>query len=149
MTTATFTRELVDGMAVLLAGAGINLTWRSTGAYSASETAIVVGGLPQSPDRAVGLTPYPLGDDAVFSDSDCGLQIRSRVATPDLRDVFDLDDAIADVLLGRFPFTLTTGVVVQTLVRTSAVSLGRDDNLRAEWSSNYTLGLHRPGQFRL
>lgn len=144
--------DLTAGVAAYLA-ANVeptqNLDWQPTSAYTADKTGIYVATVPSTPNRIVTLTPYPMGDDPTLSESDVGLQVRSRSAAADPRDVFDLDDAIADVLLGVYPLTLATGVQISTLVRTSAVSLGQDDNQRWNWASSYSLHVHRPSLHRV
>lgn len=161
----SYLTDLVEGFAQLLAAGNLGLVWSPSGVYTdgldygqgpygsgdfgTGGTAIVVMAIPQSPSRLVSLTPYLLGDNPTLSDSDAGLQIRSRSAAADPRDVFDLDDSIADFLLGNFPLLLPTGISVSTLVRSSAVSLGQDDSKRWEWSSNYALQLHRPSLHRV
>lgn len=145
----SFLGQLVEGFAQLLAAESIGLTYNASGVYTADQTGIVAMAVPDKPNRIVVLTPYPLGDDPSLSNSTVGLQVRSRSAGQDPRDVFTLDDSIADALLGRFPLTLPTGVRVNTLVRTSATSMGMDDSQRWGWSSNYRLTVYRPGAHRL
>lgn len=146
------TTDLVEGFAQLLAAevdSAQHLTWQASGAYASTATGIYVFAVPATPDRILTLSIYGLGDDAAYGDSDCGLQVRSRSVGADPRDAIALDDAVADVLLGRFPLDLPTGVHVQTLTRLNGpMSLGQDDNLRWSFVSNYTLGLHRPGAHR-
>lgn len=148
----SFDSDIVAGFAVLLAAdvdASWAVTWRPTGAYQAGETPIFDSAVPPTPDRIITLTTYGLGDHPVLSDSDIGLQVRTRSEGADPRDVKDLDDAIADALLGRFPMTLSTDIRVQTLVRASWAPLGQDGNQRWNRVSNYNLGLYRPGPHRL
>jgi hypothetical protein len=152
VTTTSFEIDLCEGVAELLAAdvdATQNVAWSDTGVYPAGKTGIYILAVPAIPNRIITLSTYGLGDDAVYGDSDVGLQVRTRSAAADPRDVQRLDAAIFDVLVGRFPFTLATGVRVQTLVRSSAVSLGQDDNLRWSFAANYRLSLHRPGTHRL
>jgi hypothetical protein len=146
----SFLTDLVTGFAALLDGASIGLTWNADGsAYAVDETGIYVGNAPLDVDRAVVLMPYPLTDDPSLSDSEVGMQVRSRSAAQDPRDVFDLDDAVADVLLGNYPLDLATGIRVVTLIRSSSVSLGQDDRRRWQWASSYPLSLHRPSLHRV
>lgn len=144
---------LLEGVALLLAAEvdpSWSLAWVTTGEYATDQTGIYAFLVPAVPNRIVTLSSYGLGDDAVYADTTTGLQVRTRSAGQDPRDATDLDAAIADVLLGRYPFDLATGVHIQTAQRTSGpTSLGQDDNLRWEFSSNYSLGLHRPGTHRL
>jgi hypothetical protein len=147
-----FLTDLHEGFAQLLAAdvnPAQNLAWQPSGAYPIDKTGIFIRHVPASPNRIVVLSSYGLSDDAVYADSDVGLQVRTRSAGEDPRDVDDLDEAIADVLLGRFPFTLTTGIRIVTLTRSSAAPLGQDANHRWERTSNFALGLHRPGPHRL
>ncbi|HMC70986.1 MAG TPA: hypothetical protein VKJ07_17650, partial [Mycobacteriales bacterium] len=65
------------------------------------------------------------------------------------RDVYALDDAVFDVLAGRWPTSLPNGLHVVTLTRTSTTSLGLDENQRWSHVSNYTAEVYRPGPSRL
>jgi hypothetical protein len=117
--------------------------------YPSNKTGIFIDRVPPSPNRIITLTCYGLGDDATYADSTFGLQVRSRSVGADPRDAFDLDDAVFDVLAGRWPMTLPNGIHVQTLVRTSHTSLGEDANQRWSRASNYTAEVHRPATHRL
>lgn len=149
----SFLTDLCEGVAEYLAAAGLGLSYPppDSGVYAATQTGISIMAVPPTPNRLVVLTPYPLGDDPTLSNSRIGMQIRTRSAGADPRDVLALDDAIADQLLGNYPLRLPTGVHIGTLTRTSAVSLGQDDATppRWGWSSNYRLTVYRPGPHRL
>lgn len=144
----SFLNDLVTGVAELLADSSIGLTWQPSGAYAAGATGIFIMAVPASPNRLVTLSAFVLSDDASLSDSEIGLQIRSRSAGADPRDVYTLDDSIAGVLLGNYPLTLPTGIRIVTLIRSSATPLGQDDRQRFEWASSYTLQVHRPSTHR-
>lgn len=148
----SFLTDLVEGFAQLLVAnvnSAQNLAWAPTGVYPADKTGLFVAAVPPTPNRIVTLTPYPLSDDPSLSDSEIGMQIRSRSAAEDPRDVFALDDAIFDALAGNYPLDLATGIRVVTLTRSSSVSLGQDDNRRWQWASSYPLSLHRPSLHRV
>lgn len=145
----SYRTDVGEGFARLLADEIAGVAWQTSGVYLGDITGIYIAVVPPLPNRIITLTVYGLGDDATLSDSTAGLQVRTRSAAQDPRDVYDLDDAIADCLLGRFPLDLPNGVHVQTLVRSSDTPLGQDDNQRWEHVSNYGLGLHRPGTHRL
>jgi hypothetical protein len=89
---------------------------------------------------------YGLGDDPTLRQSIVGLQVRTRGAGEDPREPRNLNDAIADRLLGRYPLTLPNGIRVTTIERTSAVSLGQEDGGDRRWSyvSNYRLTAYNP-----
>lgn len=141
----SFTGDLLDGVAALLAGAGAG-TYRPAGAYQPGETAIVFAAMPQTPDRAIVLSTYDVADDASLSDSVIGLQVRCRGGA-DPHDVEAIAGAVFDQLHGRTAYQAGTVRVVQSL-RQSGTPLGRDDNNRWEHSSNYYLTVHRPSPHR-
>lgn len=142
-----FTSQLLTGLAALL-DAGDAGTWRASGAYTSSETAIVIRAVPQQPDRLITLAAYPLGSDLPgMADHTVGVQVRCRGLPDDPRSVQDIDDAVFDLLdsLGR----ATVGTVqVVDMVRRSYTSLGQDGNRRWETSSNYTVEAMRPTAHR-
>lgn len=142
----SFTGDLLDGLAQLLATGGAG-TYRADGtAYLPSETAIVLGGMPQTPDRVIVLSDYPVTDDPSLSDSVVGLQVRTRGGA-DPHDVKAVAGAVFDQLHGRTAFQAGVVRVVQAL-RQSGTPLGQDDNRRWEHSENYYLTVHRPSTYR-
>src|SRR6185437_15571705 len=69
----SFSGDLLNGLAAFLAAAGAG-TYRSDGtAYTSGETAIVFAAMPQTPDRAIVLSAYPVTDDPSLSDSVIGM----------------------------------------------------------------------------
>lgn len=141
-----FETSLLTGIAQMLAGAGVGV-WRSTGAYTATETGIVFDVIPQAPDQAITLTDYPVSDDPTLSDSVIGVQVRTRWGGQDPRPVKDLDGAVFDALHGLESVTLG-GVHVVSMVRRSGVSLGQDTSNRWMRSSNYYATVWRPSPNR-
>lgn len=142
----SFTGNLLNGMAQLLATGGAG-TYRSDGtAYLPGETAIVLGAMPQTPDRAIVLSDYPVTDDPSLSDSVIGLQVRTRGGT-DPHDVKAIAGAVFDLLHGATAYQAGTVHVVQSL-RQGGGPLGRDDSNRWEHSENYYLTVHRPSTHR-
>ncbi|MEU5343005.1 minor capsid protein [Streptomyces sp. NPDC050597] len=133
----SFTRDLVDGLAQLLAANGVG-AYRPDGVYAAGETAITDTALPPSPDRAVVLTAYMPEESPNLADCTVMVQVRTR-AGPDPREVADLDDAAHTVLhaSGRHTFG---SVRVQFIRRISAAVLGPDGQGRHERTSNYRIG---------
>jgi hypothetical protein len=83
----SFTADLFVGLAQRIADHGIG-TYRADGsAYLATETAIVSSAMPQTPDRAIVLSDYPVTDDPALSDSVLGMQMRCRGRPNDPNDV--------------------------------------------------------------
>ena len=143
-----FRTDLLTGIAVALNAASIG-TYRATGVYQTTETAIVFGTVPQGPDRCITLTTYGVSDDPSLSNSVIGLQVRCRWggANPTLVD--DLADTLHSYLLAKCYWTLSTGVYVAQCQHASGpVSLGQDENRRWSNSTNYYLTVHRPSTNR-
>jgi hypothetical protein len=145
-----FQTNVLTGLAVYLAAGGLEATWNTTGAYTALQTGIVLGNIPQAPDRIIALSAYGVGDDSPnLSDSRLGVQIRCRWGGSDPRPVDDLSDAIFSLLHGATHITLSTGAkIVQCLRNSGPVSLGQDANNRWSSVSNYYLSLWRPSTHR-
>lgn len=142
-----FQSNLLTGLAVLLDAQSLG-TYRASGAYESTETAIVVGQLPQEPDRVIALMCYPVEDDPALSDSIIGVRIRTRWGGLDLRAVQDLSDLIFKYLQGKHQFTLSTNVHVVYSERNSGGPIGQDTSNRWEWSDNYYLTVWRPSTYR-
>ena len=143
-----FQTDLLTGHAVLLAAAGLG-TWNTTGVYTTTQTGIVLGTVPQGPDRIVTLSAYGVSDKAQLSDSIIGLQVRCRWGGQDPRYADDLADSIFAYLQGKENYTLSTGIRVVLCERNSGpVSLGQDENRRWANVQNFYLNVHRPSTNR-
>ena len=143
----SFTKDLLTGLAAYLHSASVG-TWKATGAYTSGQTAIVIGALPQTPDRAIALAFYPVEDSPSLSDSVAGVQVITRWGGEDPTATDDLADGVFDALHGMTAVTLSTGVRVVQCLHQSGASLGRDGNGRWERSDNYYLTIHRPSTHR-
>jgi hypothetical protein len=73
-----FLTAYTEGFAVLLANAGIGLTWHAAGEYAPTEVGIFIAAVPTSPDKLVTLTPTPMDANPTLTDSRVDLQIRYR-----------------------------------------------------------------------
>ena len=145
-----FKTDLLTGLAAWLAlpANGLQATYKTTGAYTALQTGIVLGELRPAPDRQIALTAYPVTDDPSLSDSVLGVQVISRWGGRDPRPSDDLDDAIFGLLHGRQRLVLSTGVTIVQIMRVSGAPLGWDENQRCSVSSNYYVTAHRPSTNR-
>jgi hypothetical protein len=142
-----FSTDLLTGLAVYLAANSVG-TWNTSGAYTVLETGIVLGNVPQTPDRIVTLTSYGVSDSPALSDSVLGVQVRTRWGGADPRPCDDLDDLIFNLLHGKTGLVLSTGVTIVQSLRHSASTLGQDGNSRWSNVSNYYLSVHRPSTNR-
>jgi len=148
--TAGIQRRLRTGVAALLHTEGA-ATWTATGAVSvtASPAPVFDSTYPDEPDVAAALSTYAVGgDEPTLSGSVLMLQVRTRTSLSDVAAGDDLDDAIAGVLMGNFPVTLTNGVRVTSLVRSSGSPIGRDAAGRMERTTNYRVRIYDPGSHR-
>ena len=146
-----FSTDLLTGLAVYLAAGGLGATWSPNGTYTALQTGIVLGTVPQTPDRIITLTSYAVDDAPALSDSTLGVQVRCRWNGADPRPVDDLADAIFTLLHGKTGLTLGSGASAVTVVqclRNSAVTFGQDTNGRWSNAQNFYLHVHRPSTNR-
>lgn len=143
-----FEKAFLEGFAQLLATAGAGV-WKSSGVYTAAETGIVLGGLPQGPDRVVALAAYGVDDDPSLSDSTIGLQATTRWGGQDPRDVSRSTSRVFNVLHGLHDVDLVTGVRVVQCLRRSWTTLGQDANSRWRTVQNFYVTTHRPSQYRI
>lgn len=144
-----FNTLLLTGLATYLSNAGIEMTYNTTGAYTALQTGIVLGNIPEEPNRIVTLTTYGISDDPGLSDSVVGIQIRCRSEGKDKRKTDDMDDAIFNLLHASTRNVLTTGVTIVQMLRESAGSLGQDAKGRWGSVSNYHATTWRPSTHRI
>ncbi|MFF9261997.1 minor capsid protein [Streptomyces longwoodensis] len=142
----TFLVDLVDGLARALDDAGV-ATYRPTGVYTATETAITDTVMPDSPDRAVVITAYDTGDDPALTDCTVFVQVRTR-AGRDPRHVAALDEDVFTVLHGLRDQTYGTAAL-RFMKRDNTAPMGRDSGGRFERTSNYTARAQRPPSDRL
>jgi hypothetical protein len=137
-----WTSDLLTGAAEYLAAAGVGV-WSPTGTYTDTDTGIVIGRMPATPDRAIVLALYDV-DTTSLSHVLAGLQVRCRgPRTSDPRPVSDLADAVYEALHGAQHVTLG-GVRVPLIWRQSHAWIGADDNRREETASNFYLHAGRP-----
>lgn len=136
---ATYTSALTAGMAELIAGAGL-ATYRANGAYTTGENGITVGIVPDTPDRIVCLTPYPV-EDGHLADAITAVQIRTR-AGRDPRPLLDLSDALFNLLHNREHWQCG-GIPIVLSWRQSEAWIGQDTKGRMERTANYYLRTSR------
>lgn len=135
------TSSIITGLAELLGSAGLGV-YRPDGVYADGETGIFLHRMPEGPDRAYALTPYPVEDTGLTDVTD-GIQIRMR-AGPDPTEVLDMADAVRDLLHMR-ENTLVDGVRLSLIWRQSQAPMGQDPHGREELTSNYYARSVRPG----
>ncbi|MFI0268562.1 minor capsid protein [Streptomyces luteogriseus] len=141
MSAETHDVDLLQGVAELLAAAEVGV-YDPTSALPAGATGIVLGRMPDGPDRAVGLTPYPVADDD-STDSITGLQARMRTGT-DITALVQLANDVFSVLHNRRDYRVR-GVQVEVSWRNSQAWIGQDARGRMELTSNYYFRTVRSG----
>ena len=133
---------MVKTLAGILAGR-TGWAWKPGGpAYAPGEVGIFYGAIASSPDQAVGLTPYAIGDDIENGLATRRVQVRFR-GTPG-------DPTGADRLAGE-AFAAVQGLVrvagLSEVSRVSSAQLGPDGNGRQERTDNYQIILDNPEAF--
>ncbi|WP_042170089.1 minor capsid protein [Streptomyces sp. NBRC 110035] len=141
MSGGTHDVDLLVGVAELLAAEGVG-TYDPSGALPADGVGIVLGRVPDSPDRVLGLTPYPVADDD-STDSVTGIQARMRAGTNAL-DVVQLANNVFTVLHNRCSWDVR-GVWVEISWRNSQAWIGQDSRGRMELVANYYVRTVRSG----
>lgn len=135
------TSQLLTGLAELMESAGLGV-YRPDGVITDGETGIFLHRLPEAPDRAYALTPYPV-EDTGLTDVIDGVQIRMR-AGPNPVEVLNMADAVRDLLHMR-ENTVFGAVRVSLIWRQSQAPMGQDAHGREELTSNYYARSNRPG----
>lgn len=137
----TYTSSLLDGIAGLLQEAGVG-TFSPDFVIEDPATGIFRGVMPDQPDRAIGLTAYPV-EDSDNTNAITGVQIRMRAGRdPDAID--DLADAVWDALHNRRHYE-ANGVHVALSWRQSQAWIGQDAHGRMELTGNYYFRTVRSG----
>lgn len=137
-----YTVDVFDGVATLLAGAGIGTYHPDGSAYTDGQTGIVYKAMLPTPDRLIVLTPYTLTDEPEDNLSQLGLQVRCR-GTQDPRDVDNLADSAFELLHNLKDVWFGSVHVIQLLRKTS-VSMGQDDLKRWDRADGYYLDVDMP-----
>lgn len=130
------TKDILDGIAQLLAGAGLGLTFNANGVYTAGQTGILFMTMPDAPDRCVVLSLVDTGDDPTMPLGSKMLQVRGRGARNNPLDVGELLDPIFDLLHGRTYLVVGGQTIIQILRQVSA-PMGSDILHRWERADQY------------
>lgn len=133
--------NLLRGVAELLHVEGVGV-FDPDAVLPADSTGIVLGKVPDGPDRVLGLTPYPVADDD-STDSVTAVQARMRWGT-DAAGLVTLADDVFTVLHNRRSYTVR-GVWVEISWRNSQAWIGQDTRGRMELVGNYYFRTVRSG----
>ena len=137
------TTDLLTGLAGMIAGAGLGITYNQAGAYTAGQTGIFMKIMPATPDRVVTLTLVPRRDDITMPYGQAMVQVRGRGLPNNPLDIDSLLDSIFDILHGTKDLTFGTAHVTQ-MNRESSVPNGMDDAKRWERFDAYAIDLDVP-----
>jgi hypothetical protein len=137
----SYTSSLLDGIAGLLQEAGVG-AFRPGEVIADPDTGIFRSVMPDTPERALGLTAYPVADDDT-TNAVTGVQIRMRAGRdPDAID--DLADEVFNALHNRQHYELG-GIHVALSWRQSQAWIGQDAHGRMELTSNFYFRTVRSG----
>ena len=137
-----FNKALIEQTAAVLVAAGVGKTI----GFTTNDVAVVSDVLPQSPDKAIAISTYPVQDDAT-TDSIIGVQLRIRGKANDRASGKDISDACFDTLHG-IENVVWADIPIVRIWHQSGANLGPDANNRLETTSNYYIQLTRPGPNR-
>lgn len=134
----------VDPLAARLAAAGVG-DYATDRALDPAKPAITLLLLPESPDAAAALTPYP-GPEPDSREGDEYPRLQVRVRAGDVLAALDLDRDVFDVLQavpGMFPITLGGWVLTDCYaLQSEPMPMSQDENGRPEYVRNYQLTVH-------
>lgn len=130
------TKDILEGIAQLIAGAGLSITWNPAGLYTARQTGIFMMTMPDAPDRCVTLSLVDNTDDPTMPLGRKMLQVRGRGNRNDPLDVGELLDPIFDILHSRTNLVVGGQTIIQILREVSA-PMGADDNHRWERADQF------------
>jgi hypothetical protein len=136
-----YTSTLLDGIAGLLDEADVGV-FRPDDVIQDPDTGIFRGVMPDSPEKALGITAYPVADDDT-TNTITGVQIRMR-AGRDPNAIEDLADAVFDELHNRRQYRIG-GLYVAISWRQSQAWIGQDAQKRMELTSNFYFRAVRSG----
>lgn len=136
--------DISVGIATVLAGAGIGVTYNPSGVYSAGQLGVYMKDVPAAPDRVVVLSVIPMSDELAAPSGQVLVQVRTRGLPGNALDVDDLADTIKPFLHGLKGLTWGSVQLVQ-MVRNNAITLGQDTAKRWERADDYTLDVEYPG----
>lgn len=134
-------RSLQQGLAQWLHDTGIGV-YKPTGAYTATDNAIVFDEVPATPDRCIVITVYDITP-SMWDDTDIAfVQLRYRGTK---QQAADTADAARDLLHASGDRTLG-GITVSDIRHASSVVLGQDPNKRQERTSNFNVTVSNPNR---
>ncbi|NEY32055.1 hypothetical protein GTU99_07585 [Streptomyces sp. PRKS01-65] len=137
----SYTSSLLDGIGGLLQEAAVGI-YSPDAVIGPDATGIFRGVVPDEPDRAIGMTAYPVADDDT-TNAITGVQFRMRAGRdPDAID--DLADAVFDALHNRQHYQAGS-VHVALSWRQSQAWIGQDAHGRMELTSNFYFRTVRSG----
>lgn len=138
------TSDLLEGIAGIIAGAGLGIKYTPDAVYADGDTGIVMKNLAAKPDRLITLTWVPQGDDITLPDGQGMVQVRGRGLPGNPLDVDNLLDSVFPLLHGATGVALGSVFITQMNRRVS-VPMGMDDAKRWMRADQYYLDLGYPG----
>jgi hypothetical protein len=134
--------DLVVGIAQYLNDHGAG-AYKSTGGYLATDTAIVFGELPTTPDRVIAITVYGSDDEGQVPLSQMRVQFMFRGEPNNTLDAGEIAGPVFDLMQG-LEHLQCGSAHINLAQRVSRITLGADDNKRQMRSDNYALDVDMP-----
>jgi len=141
---SSHTGDLLTGLAGSIASAGIGTYLTGSSVFTAGQTGIGIGQLPETTDRAIAITDYgTAGDEITQAITTIAVQVLCRSNRNDRLDLASLRDSIFQLLQGMTHVNYGTCHVIQAR-RISSVPLGLDENDRWLQADNYYFDCNTP-----
>lgn len=137
------TEDLLDGLIGTLVAAGIGVYATPPAVYAATDTALVLGRTPTTPDRCVVLNDYPLSDNPSLPMGEVGVQFKMRGLPNSIRDAMRLRDSIYVALNGLEHQQYGTAHA-NHIYRFTSVPPGQDDSNRFVYIDSYHVDVDYP-----
>lgn len=134
--------DILVGFAQLIHNAGAGV-YRPSGGYLATETAVVFGDLPTTPNKAIGLTLYTSTDEIKENRSQRRIQAWYRGDPNDSLSANDIASGVFDAVQGLENFDMGSVHVIQ-IHRVSFLPQGLDTLKRSERADNYAIDVNTP-----
>jgi hypothetical protein len=139
---STWESDLLVGIAGYLSQQSVGIY--NPAGYQATDTAIVFGDLPSTPNRCIGLTLYSAVDHPVQNLSTVRLQLMFRGDANNSLDVGDLATQAFAALQGITDRDYGTAHLIQMFRVSGGIPLGIDDLKRSTRADNYQIDVNTP-----
>jgi hypothetical protein len=141
------TVDLLTGLGMAVAAAGLAV-WDPERVWTAddTDTAVLIGRLPQQPSNVIAMTAYTIRDDPHLNDSTVGVQFKMR-GDVDEASVYAMNDTLFDLFHGMHDTTVN-GVPVALAWRQNSLPGPQDQSDRWQHNASFYFQVAWPTRYR-